>query len=624
MSQTSAGAPDPYELPLSGQLKMMMSAFWTSPVRRQILMLTVALLVIIILTTYATYKLNEWNGPFYDALERRDMQEFLRQLGVFAVIATSLTLLNVIQTWLNQTTALKMREGLARDLANVWLSGGRALKLGGAGAIANNPDQRLHEDTRILAENTTALSIGLVNSTILLGSFIGVLWAISTDFGFQIGGQHIVIPGYMLWATILYALIGSVLSNVVGSRLARLNADRYAREADLRSALVRANENLKPITLARGEASELVRVQAGIDGVLDMLRKLAWALTNLTWVSSGFGWLALVAPIIIASPMYFSGELTFGGLMMAVGAFNQVNTALRWYVQNFSVIADWRATLARVSFFRNALLMTDTPAKEGEVIAYARGGEGDGLHIAGVEVYGEPDEGAAGHGIRMTEDICAVEPGERVMINGDPGTDRHLFFQAVAGIWPWGKGEISLPQAERMIMMPQEGYLPVATLREVMTYPATGPASTPALSDEALKEALLAVGLDRYVERLDHVERWDRLLDKEEEAALQVANALLRKPDWLIMDDVLEGLEPEVRERLVEVLSGLEGSTLVYIGRSEEFASRFKPKTFHLAPLHANGAGNHRGGAQKTPDKAADAAGDGEADGTAAGEKGDA
>jgi vitamin B12/bleomycin/antimicrobial peptide transport system ATP-binding/permease protein len=586
MSNAAAAATEPYELPLSGQLRMMMAAFWASPVRRHLVMLAIALLIIIIATTYATYRLNEWNGPFYDALERRDMAGFLKQLGVFGIIAFCLTLLNVIQTWLNQITALKMREGLARDLANVWLTPGRALKLAGAGSIANNPDQRLHEDTRILAENTTALAIGLVNSTILLGSFIGVLWAISTDFGFNIAGHHVVIPGYMLWATILYALTGSVLSNVVGSMLARLNADRYAREADLRSALVRANENLKPITLARGEPSELARVQDAIGGVLGMLRKLAWALTNLTWVSSGFGWLALVAPIIIASPMYFSGELTFGGLMMAVGAFNQVNTALRWYVQNFSVIADWRATLARVSFFRNALLMADAPAKEGEVIRYRHGAETDGLSVKGVEVYGEPDRGADGHGIKLKEEGFSVDPGEKVMVNGDPGTDRHLFFQALAGIWPWGKGEILLPQADGMIMMPQEGYLPSAKLRDVMTYPS----GIPDVTDDALKAALLQVGLDRYVEQLDRVERWDRVLDKEEEAALQVANAVLRKPDWLIMDDVLEGLEPEVRVQLIGVLEGLDGTALVYVGRSEDFANRFKPKIYHVAPLHPNGA----------------------------------
>jgi putative ATP-binding cassette transporter len=577
-----------YELPLSGQLSMMMGAFWTSPVRRQILVLTFALLVVIIATTYVTYRLNEWNGPFYDALERRDMPEFLRQLVVFAAIAFTLTLLNVIQQWLNQIAALRMREGLARDLADVWLTPGRALKLGGAGIIASNPDQRLHEDTRILAENTTALAIGLVSSTILLVSFIGVLWAISTDFVFSIAGWTIQIPGYMLWATILYAVAGSLLSNVVGSRLARLNADRYAREADLRGVLVRVNENLKPITLAGGEANELARVQHSIDDVLAMLRKLAWALTNLTWVSSGFGWLALVAPIIIASPMYFSGALTFGGLMMAVGAFNQVNQALRWYVANFSVIADWRATLSRVSFFRHALLMTDTLALEGATITYERGPSEEGICLQAVEVYGEPQAGAAGHGIKLAESICMVTPGDRVMINGDPGIDRHLFFQAVAGIWPWGQGQIRLPEGDRMIMMPQESYLPTATLKEIMTYPA----GAPDLTDQSLKEALVAVGLDRYVDRLDEVERWDRLLDKEEEAALQVANAVLRRPDWLIIDDMLEGLEADTRERLVGVLAGLEQTTLVYIGRSEEFAQAFSPHVFHLAPLQpANGSG---------------------------------
>ncbi|MFB9947362.1 ABC transporter ATP-binding protein/permease [Rhizobium puerariae] len=572
-----------YELPLGGQLRMMVGAFWNAPVRNRVLVLTVALLIVIFSTTYATYRLNEWNGPFYDALERRDMPEFLHQLVVFAVIAFSLTLLNVVQMWLNQITAMRMREGLARDLSDVWLVPGRALKLVSAGAIAANPDQRLHEDTRILAENTTALAIGLVNSTILLASFIGVLWAISSDFAFHFGERVISIPGYMVWATILYALIGSVLSNVVGDRLPGLNADRYAREADLRAALMRVNENLKPITLARGERNETLRVHLAIDGVLEMLRKVAWALTNLTWVSAGFGWLALVAPIIIASPMYFSGELSFGGLMMAVGAFNQVNQALRWYVNNFSVIADWKATLNRVSSFRNALLAMDVPAAEGELIAYRDAAAGEGISLRGVMVCGEPERGTLGHGVRIREGECVIKHGERVMINGDPGADRHLFFQSLARIWPWGRGEIGLPPIEGMIFMPQEGYLPTATLREVMTYPS----GMPGADDKALAQVLEKVGLERLVHRLDEVERWDRLLDKDEEAALQVANAVLHRPDWLIMDDVLEGLEPETRERLLAVLSSLESSTLVYIGRSEDYLEKFAPKLFHLAPLQA-------------------------------------
>lgn len=590
MAEIPEARPQTYELPLSGQLRMMIGAFWAAPVRNRVLVLTAALLIVIFSTTYAQYRLNVWNGPFYDSLERRDMPEFLNQLVVFAVLAFTLTLLNVIQAWLNQITAMRMREGLARDLANVWLVPGRALKLTSAGAIAANPDQRLHEDTRILAENTTNLAIGLVNSTILLASFIGVLWAISSDFVFHFGDRSISIPGYMVWATVLYAVIGSMLSNIVGQRLPRLNADRYAREADLRAVLMRTNENMKPITLARGETSELRRVHLAIDNVLEMLRQVAWALTNLTWVSAGFGWLALVAPIIIASPMYFSGGLSFGGLMMAVGAFNQVNLALRWYVNNFGVIADWKATLARVSSFRNALLAMDTPAVEGELLTYREQSDAQGIRLCGVMVYGDPDRGEAGHGIRLREGECVIRPSGRVMINGDPGADRHLFFQALAGIWPWGRGEIGLPPRDGMVFLPQEGYLPTATLKEAMTYP-TG---LPDGSDKALAEALEKVGLHRLVDRLNDVERWDRVLDKDEEALLSIANAVLRKPEWVIMDDVLEGLEPETRERMLDVLAGLDTSTLVYIGRAEDYLEKFSPTIFHLSPLQQNGNGSQK------------------------------
>ncbi len=598
MNEIREAVPPTYELPLGGQLRMMVKAFWNSPVRRRIVALTVALLVVIFSTTYAQYRLNEWNGPFYDALERRDLPEFMNQLVIFAIIVAILTLLNVVQAWLNQITAMHMREGLARDLANVWLVPGRALKLASAGAIAANPDQRLHEDTRILAENTTSLAIGLVNSTILLASFIGVLWAISSDFLIHLGEATISIPGYMVWATILYATVASTLSKIVGRRLPRLNADRYAREADLRAVLMRTNENMKPITLARGEANELQRVHSAIDEVLVMLRKVAWALTNLTWVSAGFGWLALVAPIIIASPMYFSGELTFGGLMMAVGAFNQVNLALRWYVNNFGVIADWRATLARVSSFRNALLAMDRAAAEGDLIAYRDLPKEEGISVCGVVVHGEPGRGDKGHGLRVQEAECVISPGGRVMINGNPGADRHLFFQALAGTWPWGRGEIGLPAGASMIFLPQERYLPNAPLREILTYPE----HAPSVSDEVLAGLLRRMGLERLANRLNDVERWDRLLDKDDEALLSIANVLLRRPDWLIMDDVLEGLEPETRERMLDALATLEATTLVYIGRSEDYLDRFSPALFHLLALQVNGGNGKRveDGSQET------------------------
>lgn len=521
-----------HHLSFSEQVGFMASAFWRTHARDRILALAVALLVIILTTVYAQYRLNQWNVPFYNAIERRDLDEFMVQLGVFALIGGSLLLLNVVQTYLNQITALHMREGLARDLVDEWLRPQRALKLLHMRTMGVNPDQRLHEDARNLSELTTSLAIGLVNATILLVSFIGVLWTISETFSFQFNGERVTIPGYMVWAALGYAGLASILSNIVGRRLPDLNAERYAKEAELRFALMHTNENILAITLARGEDRERDRVQNAITVVLHVIRRLARGYTNLTWVSAGFGWLSTVAPILIAAPVYFAGHLTFGGLMMAVGAFNQVYGALRWYVDNFRQIADWKATLMRVSTFRKVLLALDETPGAGD-LRYPQT-EQDRLVLRGVELYTASPGTPRNHGLRLPADETIL-PGEHIMINGDVGANRRLLFEALAGIWP----------------------------------------------------ALERVGLSPLVAALDLTERWDRKLSEEDQARLRLANLFLIEPRWLVLDDILEGLEADVQLELAATLAELDNAAIIYIGRCEAFDSVLKPRQLHLQPLAA-------------------------------------
>ncbi|MFN7103667.1 MAG: ABC transporter ATP-binding protein/permease [Pseudorhizobium sp.] len=575
---TSAQEVREFALPFSKQIAMMLGAFWQSSARNRILAYTLALLVIIFATVYGQYRLNQWNVPFFNALERRDWDRFVQELQVFGILGGSLLVLNVVQAWLNQITALHMREGLARDLIDLWLKPRRALRLAHLGAIGVNPDQRLHEDARNLAELTTSLAIGLVNSTILLASFVGVLWAISGTFRLNIGGDDVAIPGYMVWAAFLYAGLASLLSNVVGRRLPGLNADRYAKEAELRFALMHTNENLVAITLARGEESERRRVHGAISTVLHVIRRLAIGYTNLTWVSAGFGWLSTVAPILIASPVYFAGNLTFGGLMMAVGAFNQVNAALRWYVDNFRQIADWKATLMRVSTFRHALTMMEgEPQAQG--VAYASTEDGTIL-LKGLELYAAHEGSAHNHGLRLLSDET-FQRNERLMINGEAGADRRFLFQALAGAWEWGRGEIAAPPDGRMLFMPQKGYLPHASLRETLAYPFE-PAT---FEDERLLEVLKDVGLSPLAAALDLIERWDRKLTEDDQVRLRVANALLIGPDWLVIDDVLEGLEIHSQRELAGILSQMADTGIIYIGDSPAFEEVVKPRRVHLHPL---------------------------------------
>src|ERR1700716_4217752 len=341
------------------QLGMMTRALWAAPVRNTLLWLSGALFLVIAVTAYGQIRLNNWNKPFYDALSRHDFGEFLHQLGVFGLIAGALLVLNVAQRWLAETLKLRLRQGLVLDLIRNWMRPGRAFRLSLAGPIGVNPDQRMHEDARHLTEVSADLGIGLLQSSILLVTFVKVLWSLSNDFVFHLGGRYFAIPGYMVWAAIVYSGSASLLSYWVGRGLIDRNAERYAREADLRFSLVRVNEHIDAIALSAGEADEERRIEIDLVAVLAATGRLVTGLTQLTWITAGYGWFTLVAPILVAAPLYFAGNISFGGLMMASGAFIQVQSSLRWFVDNFSTIADWRATLLRVASFRQAVIETD-------------------------------------------------------------------------------------------------------------------------------------------------------------------------------------------------------------------------------------------------------------------------
>lgn len=346
------------EIPFLKQVGILRRLLNSSDEFLKLAALSAGLMFILLATAYGQVTLNQWNVPFYNAIEQRDVPEFIRQLQIFVYIAAVLLILNVGQNWFQQTLSVMMRKAIVKNLIDCWLHGNKAAKLDKSDFYAQNPDQRIHQDSRQLADSTTGLTIGFIQSTILLLSFIGILWNVSEGFVFHYNGSEFSLPGYMVWAAFLYVGLASMLSKLVGRGLVRLNAAREAQEAEFRTALVTiisenhnypsADESERKINFLRGKFQNLYL----------SIKKLILTETNLTWISSGFGWMAIVVPILAAAPIYFSGGLNFGGLMMTVGAFNQVYTALRWYVNNYQAIAEWRAHLMRITGF-HTLLLTD-------------------------------------------------------------------------------------------------------------------------------------------------------------------------------------------------------------------------------------------------------------------------
>jgi putative ATP-binding cassette transporter len=565
---------DPEEIAQAGllpQMGMMLRALWDSRVRNVLVILGVSLFLIIAGTAYGQIRLNSWNQPFYDALSHRNFGQFLRQLGLFGIIAGALLVLNVAQRWFGETLKLKLREGLTHDLVQNWMAPGRAFRLANAGAIGVNPDQRMHEDARHLTELSADLGIGLLQDSILLASFIKILWSLSSAFVFHVAGRAIAIPGYMVWAAIVYSGSASLLSYWVGKSLIGRNADRYAREADMRFSLVRVNEHIDAIALAGGEQDEARRIVFDLNNVLRATRELVIGTTNLTWITAGYGWFTLVAPILVAAPLYFAGTLSFGGLMMASGAFIQVQSSLRWFVDNFSTIADWRATLLRVASFRRAVVDCDVLHDVTSRIEFTSGEPGR-LAIDDLEIT------SPGGTTLLAESHVEMKSGERVLVVGESGTGKTLLFRALAGLWPWGRGRVARPRGEATLYIPRASYFPPGTLREVLAYPSTVAAFKP----EACAHVLERLGLERLTPMLEETRRWEGVLSEEEQQSLAFALALLHAPAWLVIDEALEALDEESLPRVREILTqDLKDTGVLYIGRTGAQDSMFG-RVIHL------------------------------------------
>jgi len=553
------------------QLREFLGLLRSSGSRKRLIQFSVMIVAVIILNATAQVRLNAWQGDLYDSISNKNLDVFYTQLGIFVILVAILLTLGVAQTWLHEMLKVKLREAVSFDLLDEWMRPKRSYRLPLAGEIGVHPDQRIQDDTRALTEFSVDLAVGLVHSTLLLISFVGVLWVLSAQVVFNVGDTSFSIPGYMVWAAIAYALLGSYVTWIVGRPLIQANTDLRAAEADFRFLLVRVNEYSEAIAIYRGEPDERTHLGTRASNAFLVMSRIANHLARLHWVTGGYGWLALIAPIVLAAPGYFSGDLTFGGLMMVVGAFFQVQQSLRWYVDRFPALAEWRATLQRVISYRHALVLLETLGRREGMIEYDDHPEGR-LSLQDLTVYGSNGR------ISIKEGDLELKPGERVLISGTPRHGKSIFFRAMAGLWIWGSGTIRLPRLGTVMFLPHRPYIPLGTLRQALAYPAAPDRFT----EEEMRDTLARVRLDRLTPMLEKRNRWDQELTLDEQQRIAFGRALLHKPAWIIQDEAMSEFDDSNRKLAESImLKDLSETALISVGKKSDHGN-FYDRVLHL------------------------------------------
>jgi putative ATP-binding cassette transporter len=420
----------------------------------------------------------------------------------------------------------------------------------------DNPDQRIADDLRIFVEYTLSLSLGLLSAVVTLISFITILWALSGAL--ELWG--VSIPGYMVWAALIYAVVGSVLTHLIGRPLIGLDFNQQRFEADFRFSLVRLRENSEGVALYRGEGEELAGLRRRFEAVMGNWWKVMLKTKQLTWFTSFYGQLAIIFPLVVVSPRFFSGQMQLGGIFQTSSAFGQVQGALSWFISAYRDFAIWKATVNRLIGFAGALgeVHEEAGKPAGE---RTEGGEDLSLEQLSLQL----PQG----GMLLSDTSLAIKPHEDVLVAGPSGSGKSTLFRALAGIWPYWKGRIRLPKGAKLLFLPQKPYLPIGSLKRVATYP-DDPAR---YSDEEVLATLDAVGLPHLKRSLDQSQHWGQVLSGGEQQRVAFARALLTKPDWLFLDEATASLPEEDQDRLYRLLKDrLPQTTLVSIGHRDSLA----------------------------------------------------
>ena len=528
-------------------------SYWQSEEKKKAFFLLACIIALTLGVVYMLVLLNQWNNSFYSALQNYDAKKIFDELIHFSWLAAIYILLAVYSYYLQQTLILNWRRWLTTRFIDIWLQNKTYYNLQMFGKDTDNHDQRISEDVRQFVEMTLSFGIGILKAFCTFASFVVILYNLSGSLSFTFMGKTWTINGYMLWASLLYSVIGTYITHIVGRKLVKINFIQQKYEADFRFSMIRLRESAESVAFYRGEAQEGSVFKQRFKMLLDNFWKLVNKQKQLVFLNSGYSQIAIIFPFVVAMNRYLTKEVTLGGLMQVASAFGRVQDSLSYFVDMYSSIAQWQAVVMRLTCFGHHMHDVYQQAERFHVERFAAA---DVVEVDNMQI-DLPD------GKPLLENISfTLHPGHNVLIKGVSGSGKSTLLRAISGIWPFVDGKIFLPERDKLMFIPQKSYLPLGTLRAALNYPGNKP-----IDDTELTHLMDLCQIGYLKDKLDLEADWSHVLSVGEQQRLAFVRAHIQQPQWLFLDEATSALDEDTEANMYSLLQErLQQTTVVSVG----------------------------------------------------------